>query len=83
MREIDVVGSDRKGKTVKSGMIIYGETVRIGYFKQHDVEMDGEMRVIDYIKESGEVESSFYLTAICNMQRSADCPAVSADVFIC
>ena len=45
-----------KEKTVKSGMIIYGETVRIGYFKQHDVEMDGEMRVIDYIKESGEVE---------------------------
>lgn len=33
------------------GSIEYGETVRIGYFSQECEEMNGDMRVIDYIRE--------------------------------
>ena len=31
-----------------------GETVKIGYFSQENPPMDGETRVIDYVKEIGE-----------------------------
>lgn len=33
-----------------SGAIIRGETVRIGYFRQDNAQMDGEMRAVDWIK---------------------------------
>lgn len=35
-----------------SGTIDYGETIRIGYFKQGINDMDPKLRVIDYIKET-------------------------------
>ena len=31
-----------------------GQTIRMGYFSQENEEMDGKMRVIDYVKEVGE-----------------------------
>ena len=34
------------------GKIEVGQTVKIGYFSQENSEMDGTLRVIDYIKES-------------------------------
>ena len=35
-----------------SGSMTYGDTIKIGYFKQGVDDMDGRMRVIDYIKET-------------------------------
>lgn len=35
-----------------SGEIIYGDTIRIGYFKQGVDDMNSDLRVIDYIKET-------------------------------
>ena len=35
------------------GSVIHGETIRIAYFKQGYEDMDMSMKVIDYIKESG------------------------------
>ncbi|WP_274362931.1 ABC-F family ATP-binding cassette domain-containing protein [Paenibacillus thermotolerans] len=37
-----------------SGEVEQGQTVKIGFFSQEPVEMDGSMRVIDYIKEAAE-----------------------------
>lgn len=37
-----------------TGTVEIGETIKIGYFAQEVPEMDGERRVIDYIKEIGE-----------------------------
>lgn len=34
-----------------SGTVIYGETVKIGYFQQDCTELDENMKVIDYIRE--------------------------------
>lgn len=34
-----------------SGEIIIGDTIRLGYFAQHNVDMDDNQRVIDYIRE--------------------------------
>lgn len=44
------------GRTVlpDSGDISMGETVKIGYFSQENAEMNGELRVIDYIREQAE-----------------------------
>ena len=36
------------------GTIEIGQTIRMGYFSQENEEMDGKMRVIDYVKEVGE-----------------------------
>lgn len=36
------------------GEVEIGETIRIGYFTQHNDSMDGSVRVIDYIKEVAE-----------------------------
>lgn len=38
-----------------SGSVEIGETVKIGYYTQSDEQIDGELRVIDYIKEIAEV----------------------------
>lgn len=40
------------------GEVVHGETVRIAYYKQGHDEMDMQMRVIDYIKEtSNEIQT--------------------------
>lgn len=45
-----------RGKVLKdSGEIEIGETVKIGCFAQDNSNMDDQMRVIDYVKEGGEV----------------------------
>lgn len=41
-----------------SGSVVFGDTVKLGYFSQDSAEMDLNCRVIDYIKEiSGEIET--------------------------
>ncbi|MBD1379763.1 ABC-F family ATP-binding cassette domain-containing protein [Metabacillus arenae] len=37
------------------GNIVIGETVKIGYYTQDALEMNEELRVIDYIKEAAEI----------------------------
>src|SRR5699024_4376543 len=37
------------------GEVDVGETVKIGYYTQSDEELDGSLRIIDYIKETAEV----------------------------
>lgn len=37
-----------------NGEVIKGDTVKIGYFTQENVELDGSMRVIEYIKDVAE-----------------------------
>lgn len=48
-----------------SGTIVYGETVKVGFFKQGCEEMDGNKRVIDYIKDVSDdiVTLSGHMTA--------------------
>lgn len=41
-------------ETPDSGSIEIGETIKIGYLAQEETEMDGNQRVIDYIKDIGE-----------------------------
>ena len=38
-----------------SGEVIRGDTIKIGYFKQGHGDMDPQLRVIDYIKETAQV----------------------------
>ncbi len=41
-----------------SGLVVLGDTVKLGYFSQDSAEMDLKCRVIDYIKDiSGEIET--------------------------
>lgn len=60
---IGILGDNATGKTTllniianqlepSSGKIIYGETVKIGYFKQRLNDMDENQRVIDYINDT-------------------------------
>lgn len=62
---IGIIGENGCGKTTllrilaqelkpDQGQVIYGDTVRVGYFHQGHEEMDPSMRVIDYIRESGD-----------------------------
>lgn len=45
--------------TPDTGNVIHGETVKIAYFKQGHEEMDPDMRILDYIKEtSNEIKTS-------------------------
>ena len=61
---IGVVGSNGSGKSTllnliagrlapDAGTVEVGETVRIGYFCQENPPMDGDVRVIDYVKAIG------------------------------
>ncbi|WP_449354323.1 ABC-F family ATP-binding cassette domain-containing protein [Virgibacillus natechei] len=63
---IGIVGPNGSGKTTllnimaeriepDQGEVKIGETVKIGYYTQGEEELDGSMRVIDYIKEVAEV----------------------------
>ncbi|HET6872450.1 MAG TPA: ABC-F family ATP-binding cassette domain-containing protein [Sporolactobacillaceae bacterium] len=62
---IGIIGPNGTGKTTllnmlagrinpDSGTIETGQTVNIGYYTQENVEMNGELRVIEYIKEGAE-----------------------------
>lgn len=42
-------------ETPDSGTITIGQTVKIGYFSQESESMDPSLRVIDYVREGGEV----------------------------
>ncbi|WP_238882128.1 ABC-F family ATP-binding cassette domain-containing protein [Clostridium sp. YIM B02551] len=63
---VGIVGSNGMGKTtlinliankieLDSGNIEIGETVKLGCFSQDSSEMDESIRVIDYVREGGEV----------------------------
>lgn len=63
---IGIVGDNGAGKTtlfkiimqqekLDSGELVIGETLRIGYFSQHFDAIDGDIRVIDYVKEAASV----------------------------
>ncbi|WCK52409.1 ABC-F family ATP-binding cassette domain-containing protein [Aneurinibacillus sp. Ricciae_BoGa-3] len=63
---VGIVGPNGSGKSTllnvitgslsaSAGAVEIGSTVKIGYYRQENAEMDGEMRVIDYIKEAAEV----------------------------
>jgi ABC transport system ATP-binding/permease protein len=63
---IGIIGPNGAGKTTllnimanriqpDSGDVVTGETVKIGYYTQGDEELDGNMRVVDFIKEVAEV----------------------------
>ncbi|MBC8535693.1 ABC-F family ATP-binding cassette domain-containing protein [Feifania hominis] len=62
---IGVVGRNGAGKTTllrliagqlepDAGEVIHGATVKIGYFSQESQEMDPAMRVIDFVRQTGE-----------------------------
>lgn len=62
---VGILGNNGCGKTTllniiahqmsaDSGTVIYGETVKIGYFQQDCTELDENMKVIDYIREISE-----------------------------
>lgn len=62
---IGIIGKNGYGKTTllkiiegsesaDSGEISIGDTVKIGSFTQSGAELNGEMRVIDFVKEGGE-----------------------------
>ncbi|AIC93759.1 ABC-F family ATP-binding cassette domain-containing protein [Shouchella lehensis] len=63
---LGIIGANGSGKTTllnimatrlepDSGACIVGETVKIGYYTQEDAELDGNLTVIDYIKQVAEV----------------------------
>lgn len=63
---LGIVGKNGSGKTTLfktilqqlkpiKGTITIGETVKIGYLKQEDFEFDLDMKIIDYIRQFGEV----------------------------
>ena len=62
---IGVIGANGCGKSTllnlmcgrlvpDNGSVVFGETVKIGYFSQDSSDMDGSMRVIEYIREFAE-----------------------------
>lgn len=65
---IGIVGSNGKGKTTllnilagkiepSKGILEFGDTIKIGYYTQENLDMDIELRAIEYIKETAEYVS--------------------------
>ncbi|GIO25337.1 ABC-F family ATP-binding cassette domain-containing protein [Oceanobacillus sp. J11TS1] len=63
---IGIIGPNGTGKTTllnmmaerilpDEGNVKLGETVRVGYYTQDDEDFDGDLRIIEYIKEVAEV----------------------------
>jgi len=63
---VGIVGPNGSGKSTllniltgclrpDSGTVEIGQTVKIGYFSQESVEMDQELRVIDYIRDEAHI----------------------------
>lgn len=95
---IGIIGPNGCGKTTllkiingivrpDSGTIEIGQTIRIGYFSQENEYMDASMKVIDYVKEVGNMSlhltersrhhrcwSVFYLTEPCSGRKSRSFP---------
>ncbi|NEU31844.1 ABC-F family ATP-binding cassette domain-containing protein [bacterium LRH843] len=72
---LGIVGPNGSGKSTllnmlagrlpaDSGEILTGETVHIGYYTQEDEEINGDLRVIEYIKEVAEIVYTKEGTAI-------------------
>lgn len=62
---VGIIGANGEGKSTlmniisgnieaDKGIVDTGDTVKIGYFSQENVQMNGELRVIEYIKEQAE-----------------------------
>lgn len=63
---LGIIGANGSGKTTllnlmarrlepDAGSVEIGETVRIGYYTQENIDMDENLRMIDYIKEQAQV----------------------------
>lgn len=66
---LGIIGPNGSGKTTlmrlligelqpDEGHIVLGETVKIGYFSQELEEMDPSMRIIDFVRQHGEIIST-------------------------
>lgn len=62
---IGIIGKNGLGKSTllnilskqmdyDSGSVVWGDTIRIGYYTQDNRELPADMRVLDFIKEKGE-----------------------------
>ncbi|KMK75045.1 ABC-F family ATP-binding cassette domain-containing protein [Alkalihalobacillus pseudalcaliphilus] len=65
-QRLGIIGPNGSGKStllnimadrrkINSGEVIVGETVDIGYYTQEDEEINGELKVIEYIKQVAEI----------------------------